>query len=242
MQVTHLHFPVIHSTNTWAKEHVESLEPDSLTVISAAQQTAGRGRFKRPWLSPPDVNIYATFCFFVEENLSDLRQVPQFFAALLCELLAEMGFCPSIKWPNDILLANQKVAGILCETVEIHPNRAVLCGLGINVNMPQEEIKKIDQLATSLAQEGGKQFDVQQTLHQLILRVQKNLPLFLQEGFSPFFSRFLHYFSLKPGDFLSFHRSQEVIKGFFYRLNEDGSLMIQRPSGEVETYYSGELL
>ena len=70
MELTRIHFDTIDSTNTWAKQNAHKLESDKITLVTTDTQTAGRGRFKRKWVSPPHQNIYASFCFFISSNIN----------------------------------------------------------------------------------------------------------------------------------------------------------------------------
>ena len=106
--VKHLHFKQIDSTNTWAKQHTDQWASKGVTLITASEQTAGRGRFKRRWESPPDVNIYATFCFWFDLHRTDLGHIPQILALASAQTLEMLGFFPKIKWPNDVLLGGKK--------------------------------------------------------------------------------------------------------------------------------------
>jgi BirA family biotin operon repressor/biotin-[acetyl-CoA-carboxylase] ligase len=114
MDIKHIHFETIDSTNTWAKTHTENLSPDKLTVISADHQLGGRGRFNRSWISPPHKNLISTFCFFSE--FPDIRNIPQILALSALELLEEHGLKAALKWPNDINAGPKKMGGILAET------------------------------------------------------------------------------------------------------------------------------
>lgn len=113
----HIHFDTIDSTNTWSKRHTGEWAPEGVTLVTASKQTSGRGRFKRTWISPPDVNIYATFCFWFDPKRNDVGHIPQLLALAGASTLMQQGFLPKIKWPNDLLLNGKKVAGILCETI-----------------------------------------------------------------------------------------------------------------------------
>ena len=154
MQIQRYHFSTIDSTNSWAKANVENWTASSdeimketdfaMTLVTAEEQTGGRGRFNRLWESPRGVNIYATFCFLVAPTRSDIRQIPQLLALAASQVLETYQFSPLIKWPNDILIQGKKIAGILCETTMHESLLGVVCGIGLNVNMTKETIEKIN--------------------------------------------------------------------------------------------------
>lgn len=242
MPLIHYHFDTIGSTNSWAKEHALEFNPQALTIVTASGQTAGRGRFKRHWVSPIGLNIYATFCFFIEFSREDMGHVPQLLALSTAQVLEELSFQPALKWPNDVLLSNKKVAGILCETVMTTQARCVVCGLGLNVNMPLEELQKIDRPATSLLAETQQSFDLNQIFNILKTQFSNHLSIFLEKGFNSFFRDFKKRSIFSPGQKVCFHDNQQVIEGTFEQLNEDGSIEIRLKNGELKTFYAGEFL
>jgi BirA family biotin operon repressor/biotin-[acetyl-CoA-carboxylase] ligase len=160
--IIHHHFKVLDSTNDWAKQGMDQWDREGITLITAEEQTAGRGRFGKKWLSPPGQNLYATFIFFLEESQVELSQLVQLLAHSTTKMLKDCGFESTIKWPNDILVNSKKIAGILCEIVTVPDSetRGIILGIGLNVNMPVESLSLIDQPATSLLAESGKTWDI----------------------------------------------------------------------------------
>lgn|GEM_PF-88759 len=106
------------------------------TVVLAARQTRGRGRFRRTWESPAG-GIYFSAVLRPAVPMSDLAPLPLVIALGTARGLAKTGAEPGLKWPNDILLCGRKVAGILLE-VSGQPDRIdwVIAGVGINVLPP----------------------------------------------------------------------------------------------------------
>lgn len=242
MQMMRIHFETIDSTNTWAKKHVSEFNQECLTLVTANAQTAGRGRFKRIWHSPSDVNIYMTFCFFIPLERSDMGHIPQLLALIVAQVLESFNFKPSLKWPNDVLLSGKKVAGILCETIIEHQNRCVILGLGLNVNMSQEDLNKIDRPATSLAVEGKKIYQVTEILEQIALSFSKELDHFLKEGFIPFFAEYKKRSFLKKGQSVRFDNNQQIIEGTFYSINSDGSITLCLKDQSLKKFQAGEFI
>ncbi len=95
------------------------------TVIMAEAQSAGRGRYKRSWISHHG-NLYASFIFDSEERDPRLSYM---IAVAIAESLIAFGIHPKIKWPNDILIDGKKVSGTLTE----YAGRFVIIGIGINI-------------------------------------------------------------------------------------------------------------
>lgn len=164
--IKRIHFETIGSTNTWGKQNADTFARDQVTLITADEQTSGRGRFKRKWESPPGQNIYATFCFFTKKPLATIGTISQVAAHSVAKTLQDHGLKPVLKHPNDVLLSGKKVSGILCETTSLDM-LCVLVGIGVNVNMPSELLEKIDQPATSLLAETGILHDIESLIKSL---------------------------------------------------------------------------
>lgn len=183
---TLIEFDTLPSTNEWAKAHLDTFSREGLTLISAASQTAGRGRFGRTWFSPPHLNLYATFCFFIEPEKEDSLALTHVLALCVAKLLENEGLLPTLKWPNDILIKGKKIAGILCETLKHGDKLAIVIGLGLNINMGEKWLGGVDQPATSLLLETQKEWDIGQIKEQLTTSFWEDLGRFLQQGFTPF--------------------------------------------------------
>lgn len=238
----HIHFEEIDSTNTWSKMHVDQWVARGVTLVTASGQTAGRGRFKRRWESPAHVNIYATFCFWFPLQRTDIGHIPQLLALAAALTLEKEGFSPKVKWPNDVLLNGKKVAGVLCETVLEEEERGIVCGIGLNVNMPQDILKQIDRPATSLLVEKGYEFDRAAILELLQQIFITSLNDFFHQGFSPFFPLLQQRSALIKGQKVSFHDNQNLLEGCFEALHSDGSVELRLPNGASKIFYAGEFL
>ena len=156
MQLNYYHLDKVDSTNGWAKKHMGSFARDAFTVVSASEQTAGRGRNRRVWHSPKGQNLYISFAFFSKIQ-------PFFFSQIaplcLLELLRELGIPATIKWPNDLLVDSKKIGGVLTEVESIEESNemGVVVGIGLNINMQADELTNIPKAATSILLETKKE-------------------------------------------------------------------------------------
>jgi BirA family biotin operon repressor/biotin-[acetyl-CoA-carboxylase] ligase len=189
MEIIHKHFESLTSTNDWVKGHLKTFPKEALLLVSADGQTAARGQYGKRWVSPPGENIYATFGFFLDEREDPLR-LTHLLAISTARTLDALGIKCHLKWPNDLLINNKKIAGILCETEDFYPYLGVIIGIGLNVNMPQERLNTIDQPATSIFIENGQAHDCHTLLHTLSKTFASDLSLFLEKGFTPFLPAF----------------------------------------------------
>ena len=136
-------FDKIPSTQTYALNMVAMGDARDHTVIMAEAQSDGRGRYHRTWVSHHG-NLYASFIFSAEERDPRLAYV---VAVAVTETLISFGINPKIKWPNDILIDDKKVCGILIE----YAGRFVIIGIGINIKsnptVPGYKTTKLDNYA-----------------------------------------------------------------------------------------------
>ena len=242
MDLIRKHFELIDSTNTWAKQNAHLLEHDKITLVTADAQTAGRGRFKRQWVSPPKQNVYATFCFFIEKHRSDIGNLPQVLAIAVAEMLHELGFTPKLKWPNDVLLSKKKVAGILCETTTLSDMCCVALGIGININMPKAVLEQIDRPATSLMAEDGLERAVEEMVGLLQRHFLPCYDRFIEEGFHPFLEEYNRWLVHKKGDLIRFDDNRTIWNGAFEKINHDGSLTLLMDDGTPKKFVAGEIV
>jgi BirA family biotin operon repressor/biotin-[acetyl-CoA-carboxylase] ligase len=139
-------------------------------VALTEEQTEGRGRLGRRWLSPPGVSLL--FSILLEPSVETAR-LPELSLvagqACAAAIAAVTGAKPEVKLPNDILISGRKVAGILAEARE---GRVVL-GIGVNVNVPKEDLPtEVDRSATSLVVETGHEVDRAELLLELLERLE----------------------------------------------------------------------
>ncbi len=242
MKIVRHHFESLNSTNVWANEHANTFETNILTLVTAGQQTGGKGRLGRGWVSPEGKNIYATFCFFMDTQRKDIGNLPQVMAISAAEVLHQNDFSIKLKWPNDLLLQSKKVGGILTETKSIEDSLFIAIGVGININMLPDDVKAIDRPATSLYIESGKTFIVEEVIQELSKNFVNKLQQFLKEGFTPFISSYKERLAHSPHSEMSFRDSQSIWHGHFAGINSDGSLAMRLANGTLKTFVEGELL
>lgn len=145
------------STNSLGMTLAVSGEPHG-TVILAEHQTAGKGRLGRSWVSPPNKNIYCSMILRDPRLQQHLTWIPLATGLALQEAIQKtLGITPSLKWPNDLLIGNKKLAGILCEsTSRGHTGGVFIIGFGVNVNAEREDFPAdLQSTSTSIFQESN---------------------------------------------------------------------------------------
>jgi BirA family transcriptional regulator, biotin operon repressor / biotin---[acetyl-CoA-carboxylase] ligase len=139
-------------------------------IAVTEEQTEGRGRLGRKWLSPPGVSLLFSILLEPPVETSRLPELSLVAGeACAAAIAAVAGVTPEIKLPNDILISRRKFAGILAEARE---GRVVL-GIGVNVNVPEEDLPtEVDRPATSLLVETGQEVDRAELLVELLERLE----------------------------------------------------------------------
>jgi BirA family transcriptional regulator, biotin operon repressor / biotin---[acetyl-CoA-carboxylase] ligase len=144
------------STMDIARTEAEGGAPDGAVVL-AEEQTKGRGRFDRTWVSPAGTNLYLTL--LVRPSLDRLHSL-SIVSPLAVALAVEdtTGLEPRIKWPNDVIINGRKLSGILIESeVSGSSVEYALVGAGVNVNFDTAQSPEIVQIATSVKRELGRE-------------------------------------------------------------------------------------
>jgi len=158
-------YDVVSSTNEKAKETLDEGMQEG-AVILAARQASGRGRYGRAWASPPG-GLYLSIILKPEERgvqlLSLLSGLP------VVHTLRRFGVESSLKWPNDVLVDDRKICGILCEGVYRRSVFWAVVGIGINVAVDLRRLPPdVQSSATSIRRENGRDADVESVLADLL--------------------------------------------------------------------------
>jgi len=231
-----LHFDRIDSTNAEAKRLADVGERGPLWLW-ADEQTGGRGRLGRPWLSEPG-NLYATFLFPCPAKAPALAQLGFVLAlaarAAMAKVLPKAAI--GIKWPNDLQIDGAKVCGLLCETVATMP-QAVALGCGINV---AHAPTGLPYRATALVQHGAK-IDVAELLRALDEALIEWLALWNEgEGFA-LIRRAWEEAAVGFGLPTEVVMGERRMRGTFSGLAESGALLLALPDGNVEAIHAGDV-
>jgi BirA family biotin operon repressor/biotin-[acetyl-CoA-carboxylase] ligase len=224
------------STMDVARAEAEANAPEG-TIVVAEEQTAGRGRFGRSWLSPAGKNIYVTV--ILRPTVDRLRRLGM-LTPLAVSLAIEgvTGMTPQIKWPNDVLLGGRKISGVLIdvELAGAEP-RYALVGIGLNVNYDIDPESEIADIATSVKAELGRETPREPILAALLNHMEN---LYEQEDAEAVRAAWKSRLETLGRDVrLSFHG--EVHEGLAEDVDADGNLILLRPDGTRQTFEAGEV-
>ena len=174
------------STNDRAKELAEEGARHGETVI-AERQTAGRGRRGRAWASPKGLNLYLSVVLRPQLPPQRAPELTLVASLAACDACLQAGVEARIKWPNDVLVGDRKVAGILTE-LSAEPDLVhwVVLGIGVNLNAgPEDFPEDVRDVATSLAAERGQPVPRALFTAALLASLEQWLDRHAAEGFGP---------------------------------------------------------
>lgn len=211
-------------------------------MVSAAVQTAGRGRESRRWLSPANLGIYATFGFHLPDSRGlSLLSITSGIAVIdMLERWTGKEF--ALKWPNDILAFGKKIAGVLCETM-INGERIIcLVGIGVNVNHGAGDFPEaLRGQAGSLRLLTGTDWPLERGRERLSASMASWLGILRSRDWSGIIDRARHLSRSFLGQAIAFHHQGRRLRGNFSGIAADGGLRLEMADGEIRVVYSGEL-
>lgn len=230
----------IGSTNDEAKRLARGGAPEG-TLVSALEQTAGRGRRGRLWVSPRG-NLYASLILRPDCSLRRAAQLG--FVAALAIGRALRAILPRVerlayKWPNDVLINDRKIAGILLEsevTAAAKPNFVVL-GVGVNLAASPQHT---EYPATSIAEEGLGAIPPKLMLENFAAHFQIWEARWRLEGFAPVRAAWLAAAATSRGEPIRVRLQSTVLHGRFLDLDESGALLLDN-AGDRRYISAGEV-
>ena len=229
------------STNTDLRERLRSAFNSSTNpVVATANQTSGRGRAGRTWSAGGGDNL--CFSFFVETRAS-LNEIPSLGMAACLGVddgLRELGVESHPKWPNDVLVGDAKICGILCETYFDGGCRGAIVGIGINVNMDRGEAERIDQSATSILIETGRRISPRDLLSKLLPQIEDRIEDWRKFGFAGFREDFSAR-CLEVARNVEVRHQSEHLRGILIGFGDSGECMLKLDDGSVRSIWCGDV-
>lgn len=234
-------FDVIDSTNTYLKQR-PSL-PITPVACIAETQTQGRGRFERNWHSPKDENIYLSLSYCFNKSLNALSGLSLVVGLSVCkaiEVVCQLPLPFRVKWPNDIMVNQKKLGGIL---IEVYQTQAACCqviiGIGLNINMEKARDTEILQAWTSLRLLTQTSHDRNRLCAKLLDILTQDLSHFEQNGFG-YFNEAWHQKDMLYNQEITLLFHETLFKGIGAGVNEQGHLLLNMPNHSQQAFVSGE--
>ena len=212
------------------------------TMIVAEQQTAGRGRHGRIWQSPPG-NLYASLLLRPAQPMGELASL-SLVAGLVLAAAVEALRCPvppELKWPNDVLLGDGKLAGILLEASSTDGRRCDWLIVGMGINVRAAPCVDVGYPTADLVTAGLPDVQPGDLLAALCPRLTEALTLWAGAGFAPFRERWLRR-ARGLGRAIELRLGDRVVQGTLAGIDADGAVLVHGADGAVERHAAGELV
>jgi BirA family biotin operon repressor/biotin-[acetyl-CoA-carboxylase] ligase len=213
------------------------------TVIVADAQSQGKGRFGRTWLSPPGVNLYFTVLLKPPISANEMPVITLMAAVAVVSAMREFaGLNAVIKWPNDIMVGNRKIGGILTEMKsDADMVHFTAVGIGVNVNMPSNMMPgNLRAHTTSLKEEKGESVNRVELLGVILSKLEYWYKKLFKNGKKALLREW-ELMNSTTGNKVRVRIHKRILSGMAEGIGEDGELIIRLPSGKTERVYAGEV-
>ena len=230
----HIQLDVVSSTNLYLRKLIIDKSINENILVSTNYQEKGRGQRSNIWESEKNMNILISFLYVHTTNNYDLFKFNMLISLAIYDFLSKYfktGL--KIKWPNDLMINNKKIAGVLVQNIE--SNFKSIIGVGININ--QKEFKNFSPQATSFSNELNKEFN----RNALILELMNNFENYLINYFQ--FNDLKNSYMLKIYKFkqqTNFLNNLKEFKGEIINFNSSGEIII-KSGDEFLSFKNGEV-
>jgi len=233
-------FPSLASTNSEAARLALEGAEEGLCIV-ADEQTAGRGRLQRQWVSPRGAGLYLSILLRPQIAITQWPLITLMAAVAVADtILLTCDVEADIKWPNDVLVNGRKVCGILAETSETPTGRAIVLGIGINLTSkafpPDLRVNAI-----SLDEATGHGVERETILAELVSTLVRYYELFQQGSERQIIDAWCKRSSYSRGKVVRIASAEETIEGVTRGLQSDGALRVETGNGAIRIIHAGDV-
>ncbi|MBT5902518.1 MAG: biotin--[acetyl-CoA-carboxylase] ligase [Opitutaceae bacterium] len=233
----------VDSTNDEAMRQLGAGTSTPLVVISS-EQTKGRGRLGRDWLSEPNGNLYLSFAFNPEVSPDQLPTITPWVGVNLCYLLSSYArVTPQIKWPNDLQINGRKVGGILTEArLDADRIRDLVIGCGLNLKAPQAGWNgDLKDRAIALDEVASAPIDLNHFAATLVGKLLTTCREFRDGIYHDRLAELWHRYDALRDRKITLIHGRENITGIAHGIDADGSLLLKTEDGPPQQFRAGEV-
>jgi len=226
------------STNDMAIQLAENGAEEG-TLIVAEEQTSGKGRRGRSWLSPERSSILASLILHPDVDIKKAGIITMISGIAITKSIRDLVQLPAfIKWSNDVVINNRKVSGILVEAKIEKKIKFVVAGIGVNVNTSKDQFPtEIREIATSLSIESGRNLSRIYLLQEILKQFEYRYLRLKDNDFSDEWKSL----SNMMGSYIEINTSDGMISGTAMDVDDTGALMIRLDTGQIRRIVSGEV-
>ncbi len=235
-----IYFDSLPSTNTHALQILKNKKPCEGTILRAGFQSGGRGQTGNKWESEAGKNLLISIILYPESiNPSDQFMISMAISLGICDLLDKYIPGSKIKWPNDIYVNNDKIAGILIES-SIMGNSIENCIAGIGLNVNQSHFLSNAPNPVSLCQIAGKEYDLTDILNDLSSSLDLRYKMIIAEDYKQVREQYIAKL-FRLNEWASYRAHNQVFTGRLLSVTESGRLQIETKPGSKKEYFFKEI-
>lgn len=226
----------INSTNDYIKMLLARQFVENFTIVSAENQTSGRGQMGSAWDVEGGKNL--TFSVLVRDLLIEINQIFHLNVAVAVSIIEALSFYEikelSIKWPNDILAEGKKIGGILIEN-SIKSNGEIFSIVGIGLNVNQKNFENLPK-ASSLSVLKNQEFEKQEIFASVLQNLGRNISLVMNGNTEQIWDKY-HQFLYKKGVPMPFENAQnEKFMGIIQGVSQSGKLEVKVDNEAIKSF------
>lgn len=235
----HIHLDSVDSTNRYARDLLRT-DPEEGTLVTAAAQTAGRGRLDRQWMSEAGENVLASIILRPPRPMEEWGGLPLLAGLAVTRTVHRVaGVDAHVKWPNDVLVQGRKLCGILVESGGGGSHPWAILGIGVNVNQTVFD-GEYRLPPTSLAWETGRRHDLPAFLDILCGDIDTLYKAWCDDGNAAVLPAWKHA-SRMIGRRVFVEGPEGVRAGLAVDLAADAALLVEWDDGTREAVYAGDV-
>ena len=230
-------YPQLKSTNNKIRALIAEDSNNSGLIVIADNQTAGRGRGVNSWFSVNEKDLTCSVFFLTDLPLEKLGLIALAASNALVSALKDFGISAGVKWPNDIFIDSKKLAGILVESQPQQDRRAVIIGIGVNVNSTWGDWpEELQNHVTSLNEVGGCLFNRE----LLLSRVLQHLEDYIAEKYVSVTGNWQSS-CIHMREVIQFRLDEQTMQGLFTGITENGQAILEI-EGKKNLFSTGEII
>jgi len=231
----------VDSTNNYALKYFDSIQKK--TLVTAEEQTGGKGRRGKTWYSPKNTNLYASYIIkqtpFPTYKATWIGGLATLYTIREFTRLSDFW----IKWPNDIYYNSKKIAGILSESHIQSSNKidGVVLGIGLNVNMTSHDLNHIDKPATSILELTKTNGDITILSNLLLKNLNKFYSLAISKGINYIFEEWKKENALIGKTIEIFMNNDTTMSAKVLDIDTTGELIVSDKKAKIHKVFSGDI-
>lgn len=221
------------STNTFLRERQRAARDPGGTVVAALTQTAGRGRMGNVWVSPAGADLTFSFLWRGRVPLAEAGTFSLVCGLALADYLQDLGLSPLCKWPNDLLVDDGKICGILCESAS-PPDGSLELVVGMGLNLADDPARNAaaGNRAASLEKALGARPAPDATLSAFLPRIARRINEWQESGFAGLHAEYAAMLWGR-GERVRVRTGRETLWGVIDGVGRDGRLLLADDAGKI---------